>query len=114
MASKFWIFFTFQPQNFVFFHHLDKVLTHGSEAEVLSLKKQLHENLRELMQVNLRLEPDENAQLNVDTNADSLVSAIKLYGKITTNEVEVLRCGVVGDIETAVKGQYSQVSLVVR
>ncbi len=90
-------------------------MSFGNEAELLTIKKQLCENLKGLLKLQLKLEPDENDQLSCDTNADAITTSIQQYGQIATKEIEMLRCTVDGDVETTtVKGKIGNFNLVVK
>ncbi len=93
----------------------EQVLSFGNDAELLSIKKQLCENLKGLLKLQLKLEPDENDQLSCNTSTDAITSSIQQYGQIATKEIEILRCTLDGDIDmNAVKGKVGNVNLVVR
>jgi len=93
----------------------EQVLSFSSEAELLTIKKQLCENLKNLLKVQLKLEPDENDQLACDTNVDQISTTIQQYGQITTKEVEILRCSIEGDMDmNVIKGKTVNLSLVVK
>ena len=93
----------------------EQVLSFSSEAELLTIKKQLCENLKNLLKVQLKLEPDENDQLACDTNVDQISTTIQQYGQITTKEVEILRCSIEGDMDmNVIKGKTVNFSLVVK
>ena len=93
----------------------EQVLSFSSEAELLTIKKQLCENLKDLLKLQLKLEPDENDQLACDTNIDQISTTIQRYGQITTKEVEILRCNIDGDMDKNVlKGKTVNLNLVVK
>eukprot|EP00794_Sanderia_malayensis_P003639 gene3639-4155_t len=96
-------------------HFTEQVLSFGNDAELLSIKKQLCDNLKALLKIQLKLEPDENDQLSCDTNTDAITSSIHQYGQIATKEIELLRCTLEEDVETTiVKGKISNVNLIVK
>ncbi|XP_053274820.1 tripartite motif-containing protein 2 isoform X1 [Pleuronectes platessa] len=83
----------------------EQALSHGSEAEVLLVKKQMSERLNELAIQELPLQPGENDQLDFLVETDGLKKSIHNLGTIlTTNAVasesvatgEALRHCVVG------------------
>lgn len=83
----------------------EQALDHGSEAEVLLVKKQMSERLMELANQELPLQPGENDQLDFLAETDGLKKSIHNLGNIvTTNAVasesvasgEALRHCVVG------------------
>lgn len=81
----------------------------------MTIKKQLCENLKNLLKLQLKLEPDENDQLSCDTNIDHIAATIQQFGQIATKEVEMLRCSIEGDVEmTVVKGKTVNLALVVK
>ena len=93
----------------------EQVLSFSSEAELLTIKKQLCENLKNLLKLQLKLEPDENDHLSCDTNVDSITSSIQQFGQIATKEIEILRCSIDGELESNVsKGKTVNLSLAVR
>ncbi|XP_034441065.1 tripartite motif-containing protein 2 isoform X2 [Hippoglossus hippoglossus] len=83
----------------------EQALSHGTEAEVLLVKKQMSERLKELASQELPLQPGENDQLDFLVETDGLKKSIHNLGTIvTTNAVasesvatgEALRHCVVG------------------
>lgn len=91
------------------------MLSFSSEAELLTIKKQLCENLKNLLKLQLKLEPDENDQLSCDTNIDQIAGTIQQFGQIATKEVEILRCSIEGDMDvTVVKGKTVNLNLVAK
>ena len=90
-------------------------MSFGNDSEFLSIKKQLCENLKGLLKLQLKLEPDENDQVSCDTNTEIISSSIQQYGQLVTKEIELLKCTSDGEVETtAVKGKVANVNLVVR
>ncbi|CAL9699955.1 unnamed protein product [Knipowitschia caucasica] len=66
----------------------EQALSHGSEAEVLLVKKQMSERLVELANQDLPLQPGENGQLDFIIETDGLKKSIHNLGTvITTNAV---------------------------
>ncbi|XP_075947611.1 tripartite motif-containing protein 2 isoform X2 [Anarhichas minor] len=83
----------------------EQALSHGTEAEVLLVKKQMSERLKELASQELPLQPGENDQLDFNVETEGLKKSIHNLGTIlTTNAVasetvatgEGLRQSVVG------------------
>lgn len=66
----------------------EQALSHGTEAEVLLVKKQMSERLVELASQDLPLQPSENNQLDFLVETDGLKKSIHNLGTIlTTNAV---------------------------
>uniref|UniRef100_W5LQP7 Tripartite motif-containing protein 2 n=1 Tax=Astyanax mexicanus TaxID=7994 RepID=W5LQP7_ASTMX len=66
----------------------EQALSHGSEAEVLLVKKQMSERLGELANQDLPLQPEENSQLEFLVETEGLRKSIHNLGAIvTTNAV---------------------------
>ncbi|KAK7878153.1 hypothetical protein WMY93_031199 [Mugilogobius chulae] len=62
----------------------EQALTHGTEAEVLLVKKQMSERLAELANQELPLQPGENNQLDFIIETDGLKKSIHNLGTILT------------------------------
>uniref|UniRef100_A0AAY4AC92 Tripartite motif-containing protein 2 n=1 Tax=Denticeps clupeoides TaxID=299321 RepID=A0AAY4AC92_9TELE len=68
----------------------EQALSHGSEAEVLLVKKQMSDRLTELANQELPLSPEENSQLDFVVETEGLKKSIHNLGAIvTTNAVAV-------------------------
>ncbi|XP_031718921.1 tripartite motif-containing protein 2 isoform X2 [Anarrhichthys ocellatus] len=66
----------------------EQALSHGTEAEVLLVKKQMSERLKELASQELPLQPGENDQLDFNVETEGLKKSIHNLGTIlTTNAV---------------------------
>ncbi|XP_056265027.1 tripartite motif-containing protein 2 isoform X2 [Pseudoliparis swirei] len=66
----------------------EQALSHGSEAEVLLVKKQMSERLAELASQELPLQPEENDQLDFVVETEGLKKSVHNLGTIvTTNAV---------------------------
>ena len=59
-------------------------------------------------------EPEVDDQISCDTNVDSIAAAIKSYGQFSTQGEVFLKCFVLGSVTTAVKGQSTQLTLLIK
>ena len=93
---------------------LDRVLNTGTDAEFLSIKHLLCEKLKNAAQQEHDLKPEADDQISCNANIDAVTDAIKSYGQLSIVGEEFLKCSILGDVSTAVKGQMSQLTLVIR
>ena len=74
-----------------------QALSHGSEAEVLLVKKQMSERLRELANQELPLQPEENNQLDFLVETEGLKKSIHNMGAIVTTNAVAAETVATGD-----------------
>lgn len=66
------------------------------------------------MQQEYTLEPEVDDQISCNTNVDSITNAIQSYGQLSICGEDFLNCFILGDVTTTVKGQMSQLTLVIQ
>ncbi|XP_063074453.1 tripartite motif-containing protein 2 isoform X2 [Engraulis encrasicolus] len=75
----------------------EQTLSHGSEAEVLLVKKQMSERLQELADQELPLRPEENNQLDFLAETEGLKKSIHNLGAIVTTNAVAAETVATGD-----------------
>uniref|UniRef100_A0A8C1CQW3 RING-type E3 ubiquitin transferase n=1 Tax=Cyprinus carpio carpio TaxID=630221 RepID=A0A8C1CQW3_CYPCA len=90
----------------------EQALNHGSEAEVLLVKKQMSERLDELASQELPLRPEENSQLDFLVETDGLRKSIHNLGAIiTTNAVAAETVATGEGLRHCIVGQPTSVTI---
>uniref|UniRef100_A0A8C2J2T3 Tripartite motif-containing protein 2 n=3 Tax=Cyprinus carpio TaxID=7962 RepID=A0A8C2J2T3_CYPCA len=90
----------------------EQALNHGSEAEVLLVKKQMSERLDELASQELPLRPEENSQLDFLVETDGLRKSIHNLGAIiTTNAVAAETVATGEGLRHCIMGQPTSVTI---
>uniref|UniRef100_A0A673MZT5 Tripartite motif-containing protein 2 n=1 Tax=Sinocyclocheilus rhinocerous TaxID=307959 RepID=A0A673MZT5_9TELE len=90
----------------------EQALNHGSEAEVLLVKKQMSERLDELASQELPLRPEENSQLDFLVETDGLRKSIHNLGVIiTTNAVAAETVATGEGLRHCIVGQPTSVTI---
>lgn len=90
----------------------EQALNHGSEAEVLLVKKQMSERLDELANQELPLRPEENNQLDFLVETDGLRKSIHNLGAIvTTNAVAAETVATGESLRHCIVGQPTSVTI---
>ncbi|XP_047136944.1 tripartite motif-containing protein 2 isoform X1 [Hydra vulgaris] len=92
----------------------EHVLNRGTNPEILSLKSDICKKLDELAKFQYPLLSDVSEKIQCDTNIDAIVSAINNFGRFSIEEKELLKCVVMGDISTVIKGQVVQLTLLIK
>ena len=59
-------------------------------------------------------DPETDAQISCDTNSETITNSIKNYGQFSTQGEVFLKCFVLGNVNTAIKGQTTQLTLVIK
>lgn len=90
----------------------EQALNHGSEAEVLLVKKQMSERLDELANQVLPLQPEENNQLDFLVETEGLRKSIHNLGAIVTTNAIAAETVATGDgLRHCVVGQPTSVTI---
>ncbi|XP_062373567.1 tripartite motif-containing protein 2 isoform X1 [Sardina pilchardus] len=90
----------------------EQALSHGSEAEVLLVKKQMSERLRELANQELPLQPEENNQLDFLVETEGLKKSIHNLGAIVTTNAVAAETVATGDgLRQCVVGRPSSITV---
>lgn len=93
---------------------LEQVLSTGTDAEILSIKHAVCEKLKNSVKMQYPIEPEVDDQISCDTNIESITTAIQSYGQLSASGEVFLNCFVLGDVTSAIKGQMSQLTLVIK
>lgn len=92
----------------------EQVLSTGTDAEILSIKHAVCEKLKNSVKMQYPIEPEVDDQISCDTNIESITTAIQSYGQLSASGEVFLNCFVLGDVTSAIKGQMSQLTLVIK
>lgn len=90
----------------------EQALNHGSETEVLLVKKQMSERLDELANQTLPLQPEENSQLDFVVETEGLRKSIHNLGAIITTNAVAAETVATGDgLRHCIIGQPTSVTI---
>ncbi|XP_066574065.1 tripartite motif-containing protein 2 isoform X1 [Amia ocellicauda] len=90
----------------------EQALSHGTEAEVLLVKKQMNERLAELAGQDLPLQPEENEQLDLLIETEGLKKSIHNLGTIVTTNAVAYETVATGEgLRQCVVGQPTSVTI---
>ena len=78
------------------------------------VKQAVCEKMKAVASSNQSFEPEVDDQISCDTNIEAITNSIRTYGQFSTHGEAFLRCFVLGDVTSAVKGQSTQLTLVIK
>ena len=86
----------------------------GTSAEILMVKQVLCDKMKIAVTSDQSYEPETDDQISCDTNIETITNSIKNYGHFSTQGEAFLKCFVLGNVSTAIKGQTTQLTLVIK
>ena len=103
-------------QNFqnAYLRSTGQILKTGTSAEILMVKQSLCDRMKVAVTTDQSYDPETDDQISCDTNIETITNSIKGYGQFSTQGDVFLKCFVLGNVTTAVKGQTTQLTLVVK